>query len=135
MKFLTLAKLYAITLSLLCLIDIPWILIVAQSFYKAQIGHLMTDNPVFWAAGLFYCLYTVGLLMFVIIPAVQVESIPNALFKGFMFGLIAYSAYDLTNLATLKNWSLTMTAVDMLWGSTLSAMVSGLTVFFNKYTY
>jgi uncharacterized membrane protein len=133
MKLLTLAKLYTLTLSLLCCIDIPWILVIASSFYRSQIGHLMTDNPVWWAGALFYCLYTVGLLMFVIIPAVEVESISSALLAGFMFGLIVYSAYDLTNLATLKNWSLTMTAVDMAWGATASATVSGLSVFLSKY--
>lgn len=78
------------------------------------------------AAAIFYLLFIVGLVIFVISPSIDKKSLISAIRFGALFGLLTYATYDLTNLATLKNWSLTVTVVDMIWGAFLAASVSGL---------
>lgn len=117
--------LYLITLPTLAVIDLVWIVGVAQSFYKAQLGSLLATNTVWWAAAVFYLMYVAGLIFFVIQPAVEKQSLAYAIFAGAFFGLIAYGTYDLTNLATTANWPLTMTLVDMAWGTIAGGAISG----------
>lgn len=125
-------KLYALTLALLAVIDIPWILFVAKDFYVSQIGHLMTDSPHYWPAIIFYSLYAFALVYFVVEPSMG-YSIGSIFLRGCFFGLIVYGAYDLTNQATLKNWAIVMTIVDMMWGSFLSGLVSMLAAWLVKF--
>jgi uncharacterized membrane protein len=84
----------------------------------------MAANPNWIAALAFYLLFVVGVLVFVVVPGVEDGSLRTTLLKGALFGLIAYGTYDLTNQATVKNWPLTITAVDMVWGTALSVAVS-----------
>ena len=130
-KFLLL-KLYGVTLVVLAIIDIPWILLVAKNFYVQQIGHLMTETPLYWPAVLFYSLYAFGLVYFVIVPSMD-HSLLSTFARGCFFGLVVYSGYDLTNQATLQGWPLLMTVVDMAWGSFLSGSVSVVTVVIASY--
>jgi uncharacterized membrane protein len=81
------------------------------------------------AAVIFYLLFIFGLVIFVISPAIEKNSWTDALKLGILFGLISYSTYDLTNLATLKNWPVIVTAVDLIWGMTVSGAVSVITFF------
>jgi uncharacterized membrane protein len=122
-------KLYAIALPVFFAIDMVWLGLVAKNFYRNQIGFLMTPNINWVAAILFYLLFIVGLVLFVITPAVEKGSWLHALLFGALFGLITYATYDLTNLATLKDWPLWVTIVDMAWGATLGALVSVITYF------
>lgn len=121
-------KLYGLALVFLAVIDIPWILFVAKDFYVQQIGHLMSVKPLYWPAFIFYTLYAFALVYFVIIPSID-KLLLAVFLRGCFFGLVVYSAYDLTNQATLKDWPLLMTLVDMGWGSFLSGSVSALVVF------
>jgi len=116
-------KLYFITLPVLLLLDAVWLALIAKNFYAKQIGFLM--KPDFnWAAALvFYLLFTAGLVTFVLIPSVEKNSFSHALLFGAFFGLVAYAAYDLTNLATVKNWPILVTVVDLAWGAVVSALV------------
>ena len=83
-----------------------------------------------WIAGIvFYLLFTAGLTFFVITPALEQRSWMVALLQGGAFGLICYATYDLTNLATLRNWPLLLTFVDMAWGMTLAATVAAIAYF------
>ena len=66
--------------------------------------------------------------MLVVRPALDATSIFASLWMGALFGLVAYGTYDLTNAATLKGWSLTVTVVDMLWGSLLTGLSSAVGV-------
>ena len=84
----------------------------------------MKDKPDWIAAILFYLLYIIGLVFFVIQPALDKSSWQYALFAGLFFGFITYATYDLTNLATLKDWPLKITIIDLIWGSVLGASVS-----------
>lgn len=122
-------KLYAIALPVFFAIDMIWLGLVANNFYRNQIGSLMKSDINWTAAIIFYLLFIVGLVFFVIAPAVEEKSWMYALAVGAFFGLITYATYDLTNLATLRDWPLTVTLVDMAWGSVLGASVSTVTYF------
>jgi uncharacterized membrane protein len=122
-------KLYAIALPVFVLIDGVWLGLVAKNFYAKQLGYLMRTDINWIAAILFYLLFIVGLVVFVITPALDAGSWTKALLLGALFGLISYATYDLTNLATIKDWPLLVTGIDLLWGSVLSASISVITYF------
>ena len=117
-------KLYLITLPIFFVIDMIWLGLVAKNFYAQQIGHLMKSEINWPAALLFYLLFIIGLVVFVVMPALKAESWQIAAIYGALFGLISYATYDLTNLATLKDWPVLITVVDLIWGSVLAASVS-----------
>ena len=108
-------------------IDAIWLMFIAKSFYAKNIGHLLAEKPNLVAAFIFYLLNIIGLVIFAINPAIQKNSLINALIFGALFGFFTYSTYDLTNLATLKDWPLIVSVIDIIWGTLLSATVSGLT--------
>jgi uncharacterized membrane protein len=117
-------KLYLATFAAFLAIDMVWLGLVARSFYRKQIGFLLSPNPNWVAAIVFYLLFVAGLLAFAILPGLQAGSLSRALLLGAFFGLVTYATYDLTNLATLKNWPLLVTGVDMLWGTVLATLVT-----------
>lgn len=120
-------KIYLIALPVFFAIDMIWLGLVAKNFYRDQIGMLMKTDINWTAAIIFYLMFIFGLVLFVIMPAVEKHSWMHALVFGALFGLITYATYDLTNLATLKDWPLFVTIVDMIWGATLAASVSLIT--------
>ncbi len=122
-------QLYLISLPVFLAIDMVWLIFVAKSFYAQQIGFLLKTNVNWPAAIIFYLLFIVGLVVFVIIPALEKNSWSYALFFGALFGLVTYATYDLTNLATMKNWPVLVTVVDLAWGMTVAASVSIITYF------
>lgn len=101
-------------------LDFVWLAYVSPAFYRSRIGDLLLAQPNFTAAGAFYLLYVAGIVYFAVIPALQGGSWTTALVSGAFLGLIAYGTYDMTNLATLKNWSVSVSVVDMLWGTFLT---------------
>jgi len=117
-------KLYLIALPVFFAIDMVWLGLVAKGFYRRQIGSLMRESVGWPAAIAFYLLFILGLVVFVVAPAMDDGSWLRALLLGALFGLIAYATYDLTNLATLRGWPLTVTVVDLIWGAALAATVS-----------
>jgi uncharacterized membrane protein len=117
-------KLYCIALPIFFGLDMVWLGVAAKNFYTKQIGSLMAPKVNWTAAILFYLLFLVGLVAFVIAPAVEKGSLVRALSFGALFGLITYATYDLTNLATLKDWPLVLTVVDLTWGMVLAGSVS-----------
>jgi len=122
-------KLFLIALPVFFVIDMVWLVLVAKKFYKEQIGLLMKPDINWFAAIIFYLLFIAGLIIFVISPAVEKHSWVHALIFGALFGLITYATYDLTNLATLKDWPLLVTVVDLIWGTVLAASISVITYF------
>jgi len=122
-------KLFLIALPVFFLIDIVWLVLVAKKFYQEQIGFLMKPDINWFAAIIFYFLFIAGLVVFVISPAVSKNSWVHALLFGALFGLITYATYDLTNLATLKDWPLLVTVVDLIWGTVLASSISVITYF------
>lgn len=130
--FMDFIKQYLVSFGSLLLIDSVWLTKVAPKFYKSNIGHLMTENPNLLSAGLFYLLYIVGVVVFVVSPAVADKSLSFAATRGALFGLVAYSTFDLTAMAVFKNWPAKVTIIDMLWGTILTTLVSVLATFIAK---
>ncbi len=124
----TFGKLYAQTLVTFLALDAVWIGAVAKAFYAEQIGFLLAPQPNWGAAVAFYLLYVLGLVAFVVVPALARQSTRFAAFSGGFFGLVTYATYDLTNLATVARWPFGVTVVDMIWGTALCACVAALTV-------
>ncbi len=119
-------QLYGITLLGFFAIDMVWLGFVARGFYKQHLGFLLSDKPNWYAALVFYLLFVAGMLVFAVLPGLQANSVRKALMLGAFFGLITYATYDLTNMATIKNWPTIVTVVDMLWGAVLATAVSGI---------
>jgi uncharacterized membrane protein len=120
-------KLYAVALTVFFAIDMLWLGVVAKNFYRTQIGHLMKTDINWIAAIVFYLIFIVGLVVFVISPAIDKGSWTHALIFGALFGLVCYATYDLTNLALAKDWPLLVTIVDLAWGAVLASSVSVIT--------
>lgn len=106
-------------------LDYLWLSRIAIGFYRSQIGEILSDRPNFTAAGVFYLFYIVGIVYFAVLPGVQKGSLMAAIGSGALLGLIAYGTYDMTNLATLKVWSLSLSLVDMAWGAFLTGTAAG----------
>lgn len=127
MNITTFFTLYLISLPVFFVVDLLWIGVFANRFYDAQIGHLRGD--INWGAAVaFYLIFLAGLTWFALYPAAQAGSVTQALLLGALYGFFVYAAYDLTNMATLKDWPLLMTLVDMVWGTILGASVTGVSV-------
>lgn len=112
-----------------CVLDFIWLTLVAKGFYQTQMGELMAVQVRMVPAIIFYVLYLAGLVLFAISPALREQNWLMAVGLGLALGVIAYGSYDLTNMATLKGWSLSLTLVDIAWGAFVSA-VSALAGFY-----
>ena len=112
---------YLTTAVVMIVIDLVWLGVIAKPLYQQGIGHLMTDRPNILAAVAFYLLFPVGLMVFAITPQEAVQGWQKSAWLGAMFGFFAYATYDLTNLATLKNYPLSLALIDMSWGTLVSA--------------
>ena len=120
---------YGITLVTFFAVDMVWLGLVAKNLYRDQIGFIMKTEFNWIAAITFYLIFILGLVYFVINPALESKSILEALLRGMFFGFITYATYDLTNLATLENWPLKITIIDLIWGTTLGGLVSTISYF------
>lgn len=117
-------KLYFAVLIAFLAIDLVWLGLVARTFYRKHLGFLMTSSPNWLAAIIFYLLFIVGVLFFVVVPGLERNSLKTTLLRAALFGLITYATYDLTNLATIRDWPALVTVVDLIWGIVLSVTVS-----------
>ena len=120
-------KMYGVAFVAFLVIDLVWLGFIANNLYRKYLGFIMRPSPNWTAAIVFYLLYLAGLVFFVINPAVEKSSWKFALLAGMFFGLITYATYDLTNLATLKDWPFLITVIDLIWGTTLGGLVSVIT--------
>lgn len=102
-----------------------WLVWVARRLYQKELGFL-TGTTRLSAAVIFYIVFIAGLTFFVLLPAIEKQSVLYAILAGSFFGLICYGTYDLTNLATIKNWPVTITVVDIIWGTALNGATSGI---------
>ena len=105
-------------------LDFVWLGFVAKDFYRTQLGPLMLEKPLLGVAVVFYLLYVIGIVYFAVIPALETNSWVRAMTSGALLGLIAYSTYDLTNLATLRGWSVKLSIVDLSWGSFVTSVAA-----------
>jgi uncharacterized membrane protein len=115
---------YLTTTVVMVVIDMVWLGVIAEPMYQAGIGHLMTEKPNIAAAISFYALFPVGLMIFAILPESANSGWQRTALLGALFGFFTYATYDLTNLATLKNYPLQLALIDILWGSMVRAVAA-----------
>ena len=108
-------------LGTLAVLDALWLGVASREFYKARLGQLLLDRPLWSVAILFYLIHAAGIAVFAVPPATAAGSWLAALLYGALFGFCVYAAYDLTNLATLRGWSMVLSLVDLAWGAVVTA--------------
>lgn len=111
---------YATCIGVMLVLDGLWIGVLARPWYQQGIGHLMAEQFNGLAASAFYLVYGLGLMYFVVSPAGASTTWRRTLVSGALFGFCAYATYDLTNLATLRDWSVAVSLMDMAWGGVAS---------------
>lgn len=116
-------------------LDFIWLSTMGSSFYKDRLGDLMLAQPNLPVAGVFYLVYVGGVVFLAITPALAQNNWTYALIAGAVLGLVAYGTYDFTNLATLKNWSVSMSLVDLAWGTGLTALSATAGYFGTKWLF
>lgn len=109
------------TLVAFLVVDFIWLSTMASRLYRPAIGDLLAENFRLSPAVVFYLIYAAGLTFLAVRPAFQTGEWTTALLYGAVVGFMAYATYDLTNQATLKSWSTTLTVADLLWGTFVSA--------------
>ncbi|RVT92091.1 DUF2177 family protein [Rhodovarius crocodyli] len=115
---------YLISAAVMLPIDAAWLKLSAEPLYRARIGHLMRAEGFGLAPAVtFYFLYLAGVLVLAQLPAATWQ---GAAWRGAVLGLVAYGTYDLTNQATLRDWPVMVTVIDLAWGTVLTATVAGL---------
>lgn len=114
-------KAWAGTALFILAIDAIWLGLVARGFYSRQLGDLMLESPKLSIAALFYVMYSAAVVILASAPAARTGSIQDSLLLGAIFGFAAYGTYDITNLATLRNWPMLMSLIDIAWGTALTA--------------
>lgn len=130
---MTYLKLFLALLPMMLLVDLVWLGVVMKDYYRAQIGHLMSGSVNWPPAVVFYLLFITGLIYFAVIPGVASGSIGKTFLIGAFLGLLAYGTYDLTNHATLKDWPVMMTLIDMAWGALLSGALASAGFILHRY--
>ena len=118
---------YAVSVPVFFAVDMIWLGVIAKGFYRKALEPLLTPNINWTAAIVFYFLFLVGILIFALLPGMEKRSLKYTVLMAALFGFIAYATYDLTNLATLRDWPLMLSIVDMLWGAFLSASTAAIT--------
>lgn len=125
-------KVYLVTFLVFMVIEGIWLGLVAKDFYKKEIGFIMSKSPKILPTIIFSLIFVFGLVFFAISPALAKDRWSYALLAGSILGLISYSTYDLTNHAALEGWPLKVTIVDLIWGLSMSAIVSTISFFIVK---
>ncbi len=122
------------TLLPMLVIDAVWLTVMSKVFYNKYLGHLLAESPHLLPAGIFYVIYSLGVAFLVVLPAMEGGfSNSKTFFYGAVLGVVAYATYDLTNHATLKDWPLTVTVVDIVWGALLTGTLSLIALLVTKH--
>jgi uncharacterized membrane protein len=113
---------YGVTAAVFLALDFVWLTTIALGLYRRELGSLLLDKPSLAISAGFYLIYVAGIVYFCVVPALNGGNWVNALVSGAILGLVAYGTYDITNLATLRNWSMTVAIADLSWGTVLTAI-------------
>ena len=119
-------KLYVLTVPVFFVIDILWLGVIARGFYRRHLGFILSPDVNWVAAVTFYLIYIAGIIFFAVRPSLASGRLNEAALLGGLFGFFTYATYDLTNMATIKDWPLKIVVVDILWGTCLCSLVAGL---------
>lgn len=126
-------KLYLLTVPVFFVIDMLWLGVIAKGFYREKLSAFLSPSVNWPAAIIFYLLFIVGIIFFAVLPGKAKDSLFVTALYGALFGFFTYATYDLTNLATLKNWPLSVVFVDILWGMVLCSIVASISFFIAKW--
>lgn len=124
MPFSKLALLYLITTVTFFAIDFIWLSTATSRIYKPYLGDLLAEKPNLPVAAGFYLFYVVGIIALAVIPGLKEGAVTGAMWRGALFGFLAYATYDLTNLATIQGWAWQVSVIDMVWGTALNTIVA-----------
>lgn len=133
MPFSKLIISYLLTTVVFFAIDMVWLGFIAKNLYRKYLGNFLSDKVNWTAAIIFYLLFITGIFYFSILPAIEKNSLAKAVISGALFGFFTYATYDLTNLATLKNWPIRIVFIDIIWGALLTGLVSTAGFFIVKW--
>lgn len=120
--FAAYASAYLAAGAVMLVLDLVWLHFVMRDIFRGTVGNMAVDPIRMLPAALFYFMFVAGLLVFAIMPAVNSSSMTAALCYGAFLGLLCYGTYDLTNMATLKVWTWRLVALDVAWGTLVSAL-------------
>ncbi|MEP6607327.1 MAG: DUF2177 family protein [Burkholderiaceae bacterium] len=120
---------YCVSGAVFVTVDLLWLTLVMSKSFKAEMPQLFLEQPKLVPAAVFYALYPLGLAVFSVLPATASQDWIRSVALSALFGLLAYTTYELTNLATLKGWSTQIALMDIAWGTVLSASAA-LTAYF-----
>jgi len=115
---------YLLALVLFAAIDITWLMSMGSKLYRETLGEILLTNLRMAPAAVFYLMYPAGLVIFAVVPGLKAASPATALVLGGLLGLVAYGTYELTNFATIRNWTLQITIIDIIYGVVASAIVA-----------
>ncbi len=116
--------LFLITTGIFFAIDMLWLGVIAKNFYREKLSFIFTGQVNWAAAIIFYLIYIAGILYFAILPEIHTGNWKMVLLNGAILGFLCYATYDLTNMATIKQWPLTVVIVDIIWGTILTGSVA-----------
>jgi len=116
--------LYGITTVVFFALDFIWLSTATSRVYQPYLGSLLSPRPNLAIAAVFYLFYVIGILALAVIPGLKEGAIAGAMWRGALFGLLAYATYDLTNLATIEGWAWQVSVIDMIWGTFLNTVVA-----------
>lgn len=133
MPFGKLVALYGITTLVFFAIDFVWLSTATSRIYQPYLGDLLSPKPNLPVAAAFYLFYVVGILALAVIPGLKEGALMGALWRGALFGLLAYATYDLTNLATIQGWPWQVSVIDMIWGTALNTAVAAAGFFAGRW--
>ena len=128
-------KLFLSSFITFLILDFIWLGFVAKDFYARQLSLYLTDNVIWSSALIFYIIFNIGLLIFVIMPSIEKNSYLTLVLYAILYGLVTFATYDLTNLATVKEWPLIVSLIDMTWGMFVAFSSASVAFFANKYLF
>ena len=126
-------KLFLVSFITFLVLDAIWLGLVARGFYSKHLSLYLTDNVIWSSALIFYVIFNIGLLIFVILPSIDKNSYMTLVVYSLLYGLVTFATYDLTNLATIKDWPIIVSVVDMLYGMCVAFSSASVAFYANKY--
>ena len=126
-------KLFLVSFITFLFLDAIWLGLIARGFYSKHLSLYLTDNVIWPSAFIFYIIFNIGLLIFVILPSIEKNSYSTLLIYSILYGLVTFATYDLTNHATIKDWPLIVSIVDMSYGMFVALISSSAAFYANKY--
>lgn len=124
MSFSRVLGVYGLVVIVFFALDFVWLWIAVPRLYRPEFGERLRQRPKVTGTMSFYLLYLIGLVVLAIVPALREGSAVAALWRGSLFGLIAYMTYDITSQTNLKDWPLRITVIDIAWGIIINSVVA-----------